>query len=550
MHFWTGRVVAIVIAFVTHAIFLKQVQKWLNPSYLEMMQASVSPPPPMPWVYHPVLWLPLCFALSIFFVVLCAIMLQRLKLSKSDAWFISFAAFSIALLSQIPASHYLPAKRWVMIGAVVVVTFSFLQYRQHILRWLQKVNPDHAVWGLIAISVTQRLIALYAQPLEFVEGDDPLTYHDNALYILNGGWPNGFFSPGLPFFLAAIYSIFGVHPKVAVLVIIALSALSLFFLYRTVANYYNHFWAGLLSVAVFLLNSQYVAMSNHFWSDNVYMLLLPIALFLFYRMIELIEYIEHTDGRLSFVRLIFVVAGLGVLLAAMTLFRSWTPALVVGFGMALFFERHKQQRLRPFIALMVAASIMIVLVQSYTAFRAHALGQEGYVSSNAGFIFVVGNNPYSQGSFTPHFRTYENEVRAIDPSADLAKLVFHYNLDHPLHFATMLGKKLLLWFWGAPHPKYTGPYYLMPLTLVAYYLRIGWCLLSFAGFWSMTKKRQFLPLFLYLILTSIFGFFFVDHRFVLIGFVLQSIAIGSLLGPMLQRWIGETGSRAGGSAEN
>jgi hypothetical protein len=93
----------------------------------------------------------------------------------------------------------------------------------------------------------------------------------------------------------------------------------------------------------------------------------------------------------------------------------------------------------------------------------------------------------------------------------------------------MLGKKLLMWFWGAPHPKYMGGYYLMPLALAAYYFRILFFFLAAYGFVRLLREKRPLPLLIYAVLTLVFSVLMVEHRFALIGFIPQSIAVAWVL---------------------
>lgn len=530
---WTLSITLLIAWIVSHSIWLKKVQSWLSPSYGEMLQALTPLPPPLHWVYHPVLWLPLCLVVSVILVSVLAFLLRKTGLQPNEVLVLSVLGFGLSLLLAIPNSHYIPAKRAVVGIAMVLFAYSLIVRPTEIKNVVRRLDdPKQArllAIVLIFVSIAQRFIAMYMQPQVLVEGDDPHIYHSYAQLILNGGWPHPFFSPGMPFFLATVYGIFGVHDWIPAAIMISGSGPALYWLYRTVSMYYGGPLVGVFVVLLFNLNSQYVAMSNHFWNENVFILLLPFALYSFHRSLD-----PGVDLRSRFLHAIV----LGFFLGLMTLFRSWTPALVAALTAMIIFSYRSvsvAESLRRIAFLAVSVLFMAAITGGYIYLRSEYSGYRGYISSNALDIFVQGNNPYSQGSFTRHFYTFARDLGLSVESKEFQQAVVRYNVDHPLHFLTMVAKKMLMWFWGAPHPKYMGGYYIMPMSLLAYYVRILFFFLAAYGFVRLLREKRPLPVLIYAVLTLVFSVLMVEHRFALIGFVPQSIAVARVLASHVSR---------------
>lgn len=530
---WTLSITLLIAWIVLHSVWLKKVQSWLNPSYGEMLQALTPLPPPMPWVYHPVLWLPFCLAVSMILVSVLFFLLRRAGLQRNETFILSFLGFCLSLLLAVPHSHYVPAKRAVIGIALIIVAYWLIARPAEIKNVVHRLyDPKQArlfAIALIFVSIAQRFIAMFMQQQIFVEGDDPHIYHSSAQDILKGGWPHPIFSPGMSFYLAGVYAVFGVREWVPAVIMIVASGPALYALYRTVVQYYGGPLVGIFTILLFNLNSQYVAMSNHFWNENVFILLMPFALYFFHRSFD-----SGVDLRSRFLHAIV----LGIFLGLMTLFRSWTPALVVALAVMIIFSYRSvsvAESLRRIAFLAVSVLFMAAITGGYIYLRSEYSGYRGYISSNTLDVFIVGNNPYSQGSFTRHFYTFARDLGLSVESKEFQQAVLRYNVYHPLHFLTMLGKKLLMWFWGAPHPKYMGGYYLMPLALAAYYFRILFFFLAAYGFVRLLREKRPLPLLIYAVLTLVFSVLMVEHRFALIGFIPQSIAVAWVLASHVSR---------------
>lgn len=523
----------ILVSISLHLLWIDQVQRWLNQSMpMSLFEAaSAWYPTPLPWVYIATAWMPLCFGLSVGIVWLTFLFLNRLSNDVRLSFLLSILLLLLAVTVKIPKSDYYVGRRVFMAVAFIAV-FAVAWFSRSKLsiayQWLkQPKNANVVAYILIGLSIIQRLISLYVRPDILAEGDDPLYYHNSAVALAKQGiLPGSYFSPGLPYYLGIFYKVFGVKILSAQISLIVLSTISLIILYRVVKRYYGGPLVGVITLLVFNLHSQYIASASQFLNDHFFMLLLPIFLWLIHRITELSKF------GLS---IIILSISLGFFLFVMSLFRSWAPILLVVLFIMPFFLRYKFSSFFGFQNLFLIILPFIIFVICSFGYKNLTKENQSTVAttSNLATIIIQGNNPYSQGAYSRHLQTYTRELGLENDINKVLPILWQYCIDHPFHLPTVFSKKAVLWFWGAGNPKYFGGYYLAPLSLAAYYLRIFWFLLSIAGFYLLAQDKKYVPTLLYFAMSVTFILLFLEHRFLLVSLPIQAIAIGYFVDKLL-----------------
>jgi len=530
---WVG-IPALLILVAVHGYWLRMCQKWLDQSLLKAVAAQNPDmyPPPVPWGYSEVVWMPACLAVSLLLFFLCYRLLLLLKISKLLATAICVMTFLVTVTANIPSAHYLAAKRQALIAFLILSAAALWYFRDRLKDCYNLLNSDGFAWRgalvLVAISTIQRLIEMKAA-IQWL-ADDPLTFHQRALSLaIHGSLPDSTFSPAMSFYLGFFYRVFGVGFYLPKLVLIALAIPSLLLLYRVVVRHYGGPIVGLLTLAAYLLNSQYVAFSNGFWNENLFVLSVPPFLYLLHSIQEESELRQR------------IISGfvLGALAYLMTLMRSWMPAVLLVCLAAVFFSgRNSKDLLNRASVTAVPLLVFSLLSLGYSFLQSELSDGQRYVTSNFALIVVAGNNPFAHGSWTNHINTYARSIGLEGkPMNEVLPHLIEYCIANPTHLLLMFLKKALIWFWGGANPKYFSGYYISPNTLAAYYWRMVWFFLSVAGFYSMWKKNMRLPLFFYLSMTIVFIAMIVEHRFLILGFPLQAIAVAVLLSDILKTFV-------------
>ena len=259
--------------------------------------------------------------------------------------------------------------------------------------------------------------------------------------------------PGYPYFLAAIYRVAGTSPYAPIIAQMMLGLASCLLGYLLARR-----WFGRGVGLVFAL------LMGTYWSLIYYETKLHAAALLIFLALALLNVLALWAERITIGRSIAA----GVLAGLFALVR---PTILPFAGVALLWGlwlARRQGRVRTFVlpgaayVAAVALTIAPATIRNYVVARDFVL-----ISSNSGINLYIGNNPAARGHFTDNFP----EMRNINTCFDLPILARRveqqvgrplrdsevsdyftckavaYVQQHPLRTATLLGRKLLL-FWG------------------------------------------------------------------------------------------------------
>lgn len=257
------------------------------------------------------------------------------------------------------------------------------------LKFLQ--NKDNYIWLILALALVLRLGAFFSfQPWEddIVNNNllrsDGASYQNIALGIMEG-YDNGetFWAPGLPGYLAAIYSIFGVKPWVVLFLNCFISTFSVFLLYLVGKSLFAEKIA-LFAALLLAIEPHQIVYTQTLFSENLF---IPLILLFFLFFIK--YFAEHKR-----ILLVFASVFLGLSMyfrpAANFLF---VPAII---SIYLFFKGTVMEKTkRAFLFL-----CFLLITMSPWLIRNYKLYDHFGLSTNGGYnllyIFVgsVYNNQY------------------------------------------------------------------------------------------------------------------------------------------------------------
>ncbi|WP_205287215.1 hypothetical protein [Leptospira abararensis] len=485
---------------------------------LENMSFSATDPPTVgPWLYRDIYYQLGCFLVFVLVgVVYLFVLPQDLRLHQDRFRnLILYIVMIVVLLTiKLKADSYLPLKKYFVIAFVITLYFLFIT-RPNVFQNLYDrftKRMDLAILGLVFVSTIQRFTALYFDPFSLIKGDDPETYFSAAKALFSGqDLLNGSFSRGMTWFLFHCFQLFGEGQLVPKIMMILIGAVGLYCLLRFTLDYTGSKAVTILVALFYLFSSHYISFSNQFWNENLFHPIFSIYLFLLFK---------SKSGKNVYKKLIH---GITVLFLALVLseFRSWFP-LVFIVSIVVYYAN----------SIFRISNVVYPVCLLFFYFVASTGGKERIdssvpliASSSMEFNFLVGNNPYTQGTYSRHWLTYSEEVQLSKNKDEIFQHILQINLKNPQIIIQNLWKKTVLWLWGAGGPRPLAVYYQNPLSLSQTLYRCLLTVFLFLGIYQLVIKKEFLICFLYLIIFWIHLVFFADYRFTLTAMPLQAILV-------------------------
>ncbi|TGK30882.1 dolichyl-phosphate-mannose-protein mannosyltransferase [Leptospira gomenensis] len=499
---------------------------------LKISQSILSVEPPLvgPWVYLET-WIFLG-AYTAFFVLifLFCVIAKRFfgidSISKSAALFFVTALLAVEVQEWKGSNWRIKPTLYVLfcLSILYTILFRFGKIKEYKELLIKSIEEKYSLYlGFILLfSTLQRVVALYLDPNLLMEGDDPAYYYSAALQLYEHGvHPHSGFSSGMIYFLAASFRLFGSGQVVAKLLLILVGGVGLGCFALFAADFFRSKTISVFAAGFYLISSHYVSFSNQFWNENLFHPILSVFLFCSFRFVRSLS----TGYFLSFV---FYSIAVGSTFFFLIQLRSWFLLTGACFLLLLWFFESYELKKRPVLFVSGVAILTIVLIGCGFAFREYQSKEGNFLlpTSNGKSNFIIGNHPYSQGTYTRHWVTYSKEV-ALDLNSDelLEKVIFE-NLNQPLVLVSNLGKKTLLWFFSAGGPRPFTNYYQHPLSFAQYFFRISCFLLMGWGFFYSYKYRlgKILPA-VYVSIFAVHLIYFADYRFTLTAMPLQAVFI-------------------------
>ncbi len=242
---------------------------------------------------------------------------------------------------------------------------------------------------ILILCLLLRLVWVFVfTPLELT--DDPKAYDTIAKGLVQGegyheGGKRAFRPPGYPYFLAALYSLFGAHPLSVTLVqtvLAVITCLLIFLLGNRLASERTGLWAA----GFFAVYPQFIR-----YPGNLYVETLFIFLFL-YAMVFLFDLVKQPSYPKSIIA--GILLGLSALVREVTLFLI-LPILLWAILVMKSYPDKKQWRKELCVFVMFfVLTILPWTLRNYFLFHSFVP-----ISTNGGFNFYIGNNPQATGEY-------------------------------------------------------------------------------------------------------------------------------------------------------
>ncbi len=323
------------------------------------------------------------------------------------------------------------------------------------LRAWQRADRSTRILALILLAalVIRLLYALSLGPqIAWYDGREYARLATGLLeqraYTTVHGAPSGFWPPGYPFFLAAIYAVFGpgvTAVRICEAVLGVLVCLLAFLLARACVGRR----ASLVAAGLAAIYPLHIYMVGTFFATTLQTVLVAAAA----------DFLIEAAARGSVVRALIggILGGWAALTAASVL-----PALLLSAVWVAWASHRARRRWWPATRLAVLALVpILVIVGAWTVRNTHVLGQPVLVSLNGGENFWLGNYPgvtaATGNRMTPEMRQELFAIHAQHPDEVERDRAFYrrgmeFVQADPWRFLTLsLSKAIYLWhLWPQP----------------------------------------------------------------------------------------------------
>ena len=361
--------------------------------------------------------------------------------------------------------------------------------------------------SIFGISLIIRLLYVILMPTVVV--GDAAAYDGLAIGLIEGkgygGGTSSYWPPGQPFFLAAIYTVFGYNPQIACIFqafISSLTCIVIYYIGKTVLNKKM----GLISVFIAALYPTFIIYSGQLLTETLFIFLLPLSI------LYLLKVHEEPSAK----NLIIAGVSFGLATLVRPIIVGFIPFILIWM---LLSSKERKRNLMKFIAIFLIAMVVVSpwTIRNYNVHHEFVL-----VSTNGGVNFWIGNNPEATG------RTCDIDWGKINPCVNMTNEVqcdklcykkgFEFIKEKTSKFL-VFGAKKFAYFWGFILPFFTCYLYgyfinpipkwlfmlLAPLTVLPYAIVLPLAIFGIIFYQKWDKKASLLLLliFYYVLIHSI-----------------------------------------------
>jgi len=301
--------------------------------------------------------------------------------------------------------------------------------------WVRAAQSPALLPSLMLLFIALRAVCIILVPV--APTFDSAWYLDRAVGLSQGlgftddGRPTAFWPPGYSAFLAALFAVFGAKLWVALAANVVLGAGLCFLLYRLSIAIFGDRLAAAIGVGALALYPNQIAYTLGVSTEVIYPFMIMLASLILSRGSRMLN-----------------LFGFGLVMGCATLIKAQTLLLPLLFVLVL---DAKSLALRELIrcsgrVLVVYLGVGLIVVP-WTARNYAAFGAIVPVSTNGGVNLLNGNNPFTQGDFTPDeilARLWQREPGEDEVAADrrAGKIAADWIRENPLAFATLMPKKV------------------------------------------------------------------------------------------------------------
>ncbi len=344
-------------------------------------------------------------------------------------------------------------------------------------------------------------------------GWDGVRYDWIATNVIEGngygykpGQPDAWRPPGYPFFLIAVYFIFGKNYYTVRVIQVLLSVVSILFSYL-IARHIAGKSAGLTAALISALYFDAVVFPLLYYSEILFMFFISI---LIYMLINFSRY----DNRGRCWKWVYPVC-IGLIGGCATLVRPIYllsyPCIILGLLWYHKFNRTTMVK----VAVMTIA--LLIVLMPWSIRNSMLKGKPTFISTNGGLNFAMGFCENANGLFLPETKRFTPEEKEIIKDRGYGAVVTHFVTSHPFRAVQLYLKKIWQQLYKHSARTKIKKFTNCSIPMLAY---TPWIMLMFGGGLLASilgkKRKRFAVIYGYLagyMFASAFFFFMGDrHR--------------------------------------
>lgn len=313
---------------------------------------------------------------------------------------------------------------------VIIIVLIIITFYEKIKRYLLNVlsNNNLLIFCIFANIAIQLLLLIFVttQPIS-----DSKHHIDNAnllfttgSYINSYGNPTAFWTVGLPAYLVLLKFFTSDFILAAKLLNIIISSGLIFFSYQIFKEYLN-----IRSLNIFLII--FTLFPNNLLSSNIILTDYPFTLLLWFSIFLLLKMKQNS--------LLLFPLSIGILLGCATYLRPAGVMLPLIFAGIIFFSRYPARLRNASILLNIFLLILLPWgIRNFNLF--HNIVP---VSTNGGYIFLMGNHEKSNGGVNFNFEYNFSNPNEVEESNKAYAKAFEDIINNPIESIIRIPKKLI-----------------------------------------------------------------------------------------------------------
>lgn len=298
---------------------------------------------------------------------------------------------------------------------------------------------------LIFIGVLLRIIWIFSVPN--VQLSDFADYHrlakmliQNTAYTSINGETTAFRPPGMPFFLATIYSLTGIgsfYGKISQVILSTILSLLIFFLGRRAANTQVAF----ISVSIAVFFPDFIYSTSILNSELAFTCLVTAGVLLLSTDLDSLQNLNPLSLILS-----------GILFGVAALFRP--VALIAPAALLFMFLWTRVRTSEIFNSMLIFSIAMLIPITPWTFRNYNIFKSPVLVSTNGGYNLLCGNNPNGTVVWVPEKTLLKlknmpsagkwKKLNEVEQNATFQKYAIDYIKEYPKGFLKRLPRKFYL----------------------------------------------------------------------------------------------------------
>lgn len=378
--------------------------------------------------------------------------------------------------------------------------------REQIKNFLDRVDQldeKKVLLSIFGISLIIRL--LYVVFLPTIAVGDEIAYDRLAIGLIEGkgygGGTSSYMPPGQPFFLAAIYYVFGYNPQIACIFQAFISSLTCIIIYYIGKSVLNK-KIGIISGFIAAFYPTFIIFSELLITETLFVFLLTLSA------LYLLKIHEKTSAK----NISITGVSLGLAMFMRPLIMGLIPFILIWM---LLSSKNRKKNLMKF---MVIILIMMAVISPWTVRNYNVHHEFVPVSLNGGYCFWLGNNPDATGmacsalenktrAYTTLNMTAHNEV---ERDRLFYKKGFEFIKENPIN-VLCLDLEKFAYFLGIPN-KFFANYFenrfinpipkwlfiiLAPLTVLPYIILLPFAIFGIVFYQKWDRKAYLLILLIF-----------------------------------------------------